>query len=337
MQEIGSDFWKAELKYSDKRFLLSGRTALEYIIRDILVNKKMHSVLMPAYCCHTMLEPFLRHGIEIRFYDVFYDGNGLCIKMPQIKKQEIVFVMRYFGYCHIRGLNLEELKKSENIIIEDRTHSWLSQTEDFSDYSFISYRKWTGIGSIALAEKKTGRFCIPLPQKRNKEFEKTKRKAENLKQEYIENNKGDKKPFLELFEKSEELLEDYVDCVPSYESIYKLYNLDLEKIVISRRKNALWLLNYIKNIPGVVPVFDKIEDLDVPLFVPVLLDPEKRDRVKNQLINHSIYSPVHWPLSNFHKVEGRVKELYQKELSILCDQRYTIREMQKIVDVLKTI
>ena len=72
MAEIGSEFWEAA-DTGKKKYLISGRAALEYIIRDILEEHSVDSVLMPSYCCYTMLEPFVRHGIKIRFYDIFYD------------------------------------------------------------------------------------------------------------------------------------------------------------------------------------------------------------------------------------------------------------------------
>ncbi len=34
--EIGSEFWDVPSQEGDRKFLLSGRTALEYILRDIL-------------------------------------------------------------------------------------------------------------------------------------------------------------------------------------------------------------------------------------------------------------------------------------------------------------
>lgn len=337
MKEIGSDFWKAELKISDIRFLLSGRTALEYIIRDIIFTRKINSVLMPSYCCYTMLEPFIRHGVDVRFYDVFFDGKCLCIKMPKPKEYEAVFLIKYFGYQRTYELDTEELKRMKNIIIEDRTHSWLNKIEQIYDYSFISYRKWTGVGSIALAEKREGKFSIPLPKRINNQYEDLKNRAEFLKTEYIEKEKGEKEKFLELYKKSEESLKEYVDCIPSYKSMYKLCNLDLEKIVNARRQNALWLLQEIKNISGIIPIFEKIEASDVPLFVPVLIEPNKRDKIRKYLISKDIYCPIHWPLSQFHKLEEKNKLIYEMELSLLCDQRYTIDDMKKIVNALKNI
>ena len=110
MKEIGSDFWKAELKKNDIRFFLSGRTALEYIIRDICTDTVFDSVLLPSYCCHTMIEPFVRHGMDIRFYDVYYSQGKLCADIPEPQKREIFFLIEYFGYSKLFGIYTQSVE-----------------------------------------------------------------------------------------------------------------------------------------------------------------------------------------------------------------------------------
>ena len=55
---------------SDRRFLASGRTALDHIIKDILIQKRIRSVYMPSYCCHTMIMPFIDNNINVIFYEI---------------------------------------------------------------------------------------------------------------------------------------------------------------------------------------------------------------------------------------------------------------------------
>ena len=73
MREIGSEFWQVNyqlaksdnmnLFYSlgkDVKFLMSGRTAIDYIIQNIEDTKKI--VYMPEYCCNSMVQPFFDNG-----------------------------------------------------------------------------------------------------------------------------------------------------------------------------------------------------------------------------------------------------------------------------------
>ena len=83
LKEIGSEFWKVELSNkinlsfdNQSNFMLSGRTALDFLIRDIKAQKSFKKVYMPSYCCYSMIEPFLRHGVDVIFYDVLINDNG---------------------------------------------------------------------------------------------------------------------------------------------------------------------------------------------------------------------------------------------------------------------
>ena len=70
--------------------------------------------------------------------------------------------------------------------------------------------------------------------------------------------------------------------------------------------------------------------MDCPLFVPVLL--ENRDKVRKHLTENKIYCPVHWP-----KPEGADSNIYDMELSLICDQRYGVNDMERIVSVLSEV
>ena len=69
---------------------------------------------------------------------------------------------------------------------------------------------------------------------------------------------------------------------------------------------------------------------DVPLFVPIFIKKDYRDRLRDYLIAHQIYCPVHWPISEYHrKVTNYEKTIYDEELSLICDQRYSREDMER--------
>lgn len=331
MLEIGSEFWVLETQ-GDSRFFLSGRTALEFIIRDLLTNKKVSSILMPSYCCHTMIMPFVQHGIKVRFYDVIYD-KSLKVNLPEYRDNEIFYYIKYFGYESLEGINIEEVRKRYNIIIEDQTHSWMSGRHSIADYSFTSYRKWFAVAGIAKAVKKNGSFLTD-ELKDNNTYNGLRERAFRLKKNYIEDGIGEKKEFLELFEKAEDVLErDYYGYRPSRESFERLlYQIENDiEIAKARKDNARILIKKLKDIPSITVMFDSVGDLDVPLFVPILVR-EGRDDLRSFLIQNGIYLPVHWPLSDYHVgISNEARALYNQELSLVCDQRYTKDDMDRMV------
>ena len=240
VNEIGSEFWEPE-KQGDVKYLLTGRTALEFIIRDILAEHKIKSVLMPSYCCHTMIMPFVLHGIEVRFYDVYYDCE-LKVELPEFRDNEIFYFIRYFGFDTWKGIDTKAIRKNYQVIIEDQTHSWMGRYESIGDYTFVSYKKWIGISGLSRATKRCGKF-IATSLVYNESFNSIREKAFYLKKQYIETGIGNKTQFLDLFEEAEELIEtDYCGYGPSMKALEQLFELDTISMRAIRRQNAEYLM-----------------------------------------------------------------------------------------------
>ena len=362
MVEIGSEFWEAS-DTGRKKYLISGRAALEYIIRDILAEYNADSVLMPSYCCHTMLEPFVRHRIKIRFYDVFYDKDkGLSVELPEESvntendRNEIFYYMTYFGFSQLPGIEAEKIRERFDLVIEDRTHSWLSidpiRSEVAVDYTFTSFRKWTGVYGIAEARKMTSSFIVETGTI-GKEYTIKRKDAMALKAEYISRQKilekdnaspfpkidttqDSKKVFLEKFSDAERCLDQtYIGYTPDPECAWQFLHADWDFVKNQRKNNADVLRDGLKDIPEITLLFTSRNETDTPLFVPILVE-DDRNRLRDHLIKNQVYCPVHWPLSKYHQgLSGRAKDIYNKELSIICDQRYTENEMEFIVCLIR--
>lgn len=337
LKEIGSEFWNDGPTCRDKIYLLSGRTALEYILRDIMKHHNVKAVLLPSYCCHTMIEPFFRHGISVRFYNVYFDEmDGLSVEVPQAQENEIFYYMTYFGFHQLMETGMNKINKDFMVVIEDRTHSWLSGRSGFyADYSYVSYRKWTGFDAIALANKETGSFS-DFPEAINTKYSNLRKRASSMKRTFMDSGKGEKQEYLDLFEKAEELLEtDYVGYKPSADTMAAFLQLDTTYIAGKRQQNARILIDGLRDIPEIELMFRTVQDDEVPLFVPVLLR-ENREKLRKYLIDNDIYCPIHWPKSEFHKeISQRAEMLYIQELSLVCDQRYGPDDMNRIVECIR--
>lgn len=334
LKEIGSEFWNNGPARRDKIYLLSGRTALEYIIRDIMKYHNIKSVLLPSYCCHTMIEPFCRHGISVRFYDIYFDEvEGLSTNVPETHESEVFYYMTYFGFQELRGLDINAVINNCAVAIEDMTHSCMGgSSESNADYSYVSYRKWTGFDGIAVAMKKSGIFT-EYPKAENIEYTTLRRQAFSMKNEFINFGVGSKGAFLNLFEKVENLLElDYVGYKPSEDTMAAFLQLDISDIIERRRRNATILIDGLKDIQEIKLMFSTVKNDDVPLFVPILVK-TRRTELRKHLIDNAIYCPIHWSVSDFHNgISKKAEELYQEELSLVCDQRYGPGDMEKTVD-----
>ena len=74
-------------------------------------------------------------------------------------------------------------------------------------------------------------------------------------------------------------------------------------------------------------------DNECPLFVPICVE-DGRDNVRNYLIQSNIYLPAHWPISDLHSLNIKSSYLYRTELSCVCDQRYSVSDMEAIIEAI---
>lgn len=341
--EIGSEYWlednnKTIIKYRkdlkfDSKFLMSGRTAIDFVLQDIMKNKKVKKAYFPSYCCDSMLQPFYDNNIEIEFYEVnFNEKFEYTINLN--KECDIFYAMSYFGFEETRMDYYIEKFAKNCIVIEDITHSLLSQKvyNDNSDYIIASLRKWFPIITGGIAIKKDGTFNID-----NKNFEineivyKNKKEAMRNKYKYIMNDENvQKQEFLDQYARSnKELSNNYKDYNMDHESKEILNKLDLDLIRKLRKENAMTIIKYLETNNN-IKLMCKIKEGDCPLFIPIIVKKGYRDSLKKYLIDNNIYCPVHW--NKPQNVQN--SDIYETELSLICDQRYSEKEIKKYIKIL---
>ena len=325
--EIGSEFWdiplsekKNDLFPEDILWFLSGRSALLSIISDVKTQRSAERAYLPSWCCDSMIIPFLKSGIEVKFYPVCAKDGGIFQDVPYTEENEILLVMDYFGYA-----DNSRFEFGEGAVIRDLTHSIFSNVHSDFDYSFGSLRKWCGF--------KTGGFATGVPYcslDSDERYVSTRERAMKEKNEYI-SARSESKDYLKLFATAEEYLDAcrIAGAVPA--DIEAATNMDVEFIKTRRRENASVLLDAFSEIS----VFQELGEQDCPMFVPIMVSENDRDNLRKHLIANEIYCPVHWPVSKYHNLDSTTEKLYKSEISLVCDQRYDEKDMCRIVDTVK--
>lgn len=318
--EIGSEFWDVptgpqnDLFCKDIQWLLSGRNALKRIIEE----SGIQSVALPAWCCDSMIKPFHEANVEVRFYPVYF--NGKLVQNISNVDADGILVMDYFGYT-----GQIDASGFSGVVIRDVTHSVFSKAYNDADYYFGSLRKWAGFW--------TGGFGIGLKESNlceNEQYVKLRQHAMEEKSLYI-SGISQSKQYLDMFGQAEELLDQAHDAAASPDDVKRAHSLDLNFLKTKRRENAQRLLDTFSDIA----IFSQMGEQDCPLFVPVLVPDGKRDALRRYLISNEIYCPVHWPVSAYHKLDDQTVALYENELSLVCDQRYTVQDMDRMITVIK--
>lgn len=340
--EIGSEFYTNsstsgqnkyfELSNYPKRFVLSGRTGLYLIADELKIKTKISNILMPDYCCGSMISPFILHGFTISFYNSFDLENVIINETVQA-----VLIMDYFGFISEQTLKFTiKCKQAGKIIIIDATQTAFShsKTYDLSDYIVASYRKW-GDSLCAIVYSKNGFYSIE-EGKEPQCYCTVWRTAAELKKRYLKNSLGNKQEFLSLYAKANHILdESYAGYKANHKEISALSQIDSSFVRKKRRNNACYLIKEIKKMSiyfDVQLLFDNVKERDCPLFVPILVNENKRNVIRSILTKNNVYCPVHWPIDERYPYK---KTLYhKKELSLICDQRYGIKEMRQQISIL---
>lgn len=359
-KEIGSNFWispsdlKAEIKGqllpeifgcsgTDYIWLSSCRSAISVVIETIEKRQPNVSkvVCLPSFTCNTVYEPFIKSGYNVVLLPINKDlviSSEEIIEFTEKFNVGIILLHNFFGFDTLANIDkvISVLRKKNLYIIEDCTQSMYS---DFgrldADFYVGSIRKWCGVPDGGFAVCKNGCF-EKKPRISDVVLEKLKLEASIKKYEYIYNNKGDKDEFLLKYKEAEDWLDNQVRQYNISTSSIKIQSsLDVVSLKSKRRRNYRILLEGIKGINGISPIFKEISDNVVPLYFPLYCD--CRERIQKELRDNRIYAPIIWPKNdNCPTVRGDAEYIYNHILCIPIDQRYDSDDMNRIVNILKS-
>lgn len=358
LSEIGSNFWiNPNEKLSDielqtpKQFgcngtdyvwLSTGRSAIRFVIKSILERNPsiVKRVLLPPFTCHTVIEPFIKAGFEIHYYNVDRSLNSSIDSLLETsiaKKVSILLFHRYYGFNTIIGeiIKLDELRKRGIIILEDCTQCLYSNFEKkYADYTFGSTRKWSGTPDGGFAVCATGRFT-DKPTQFDDNLEKIKIVASFNKYKYLFEGKGEKSLYLKQFRDAEDIIDEQKGWYAIGEMSAKLQsNLDIAELSIKRQLNFETLLINFPNSYKIDTLFNKLDIGVVPLYFPIIV--KDRTSLQQFFFKKAIYVPVVWPKPRCQTLVCEEAEyLYEHLLCIPVDQRYDKDDMMRVISVIK--
>ncbi len=336
--EIGSEFHLTEpdrgagvrdtFACADRTFVFSGRTAIETALRNAGPLRK---AALPSYCCDSMIEPFRAAGIEVSFFPVTFRG-GLSVEPDIPADADVLLWCNYFGF-RTEMPDMTDFLSRGGIIIEDITNSFLSSRvhDPQSRFLVCSLRKWFPLLSGGLCADLERTMSVKPDVLPPQAYADRKRTAMRQKADYLSGSDSvGKEVFLDGFAKSNAWLRDnYSGLTIDAVSYAWLSQADGPKHRAARRANGEALYRLLEGNGAVRPLFP-LSAMDCPLFVPVIVKKERRDAVRRRLTENGVYCPCHWPRPN----AACESNLYDTELSLVCDQRYTPGDMERIVSFL---
>jgi dTDP-4-amino-4,6-dideoxygalactose transaminase len=354
-KEIGGNFWlepeqleERECADLDFRYVndnevvvytSSGRGAISLLLDQIRITG---GALLPLYTCESVIKPFIKKGYDVHFYDINTDlsvNEQSFMECVNSYKPGVVLLHAYFGFDTLHNLRFKYqwLREKGIIIIEDITHSLFSNFEkNGADYYLASLRKWLALpdGGIAITTRNKIKMATYTIFATHKKLVNLNIKAIRLKYEYTKNlDIHLKNEYRKLFYSTEELLNtDYGFYAMSRISKAVLCQTNFAILSATRRSNYAYLLNYLTQQSCVEPVFNDYPADVVPFYLSVYVKCD-RTKLSKYLAEAEIYAPILWDIPNacLGQLTHTTSYVYNNILSIPCDQRYTHKDLERIV------
>ena len=292
---------------SNQLLLSTGRSCLNLILQ----KEKPKKIYIPYFICDTVLDPILSNNVQFEYYSL--DNNFEPKNLDYFNNGHFLYI-NYFGIKSKTVKNLTNIYKN-NLIIDNCQAFYEKRYKNI--WSYNSARKYFGVsdGAFLFATIK-----IKNDFKRNKKV--------NFK--HLLNNNT--KSMYENFLYNESLLNSKIKKVSKF-SEFILKNLDYNKFAKIRVENFQFLdekLKYINKYKF------SIDSKEVPMCYPLLLDKKIN---KKKFHQDNLFVPTFWD-RKIETVKNKFffeKELTKKLIPLPVDQRYSVKEMKKIVRIVEKI
>lgn len=279
-------------------FVLSGRTAIDAAIKDILKKRKVEKVLLPSYICESMIIPFIINKIPIEFYRVDYypSWNQFVIDYRKLlqTRNSIVLLCDYFVPNSIH--KYIEYIDGSNVIIHDVTHTLFSDklSVEQDDYTICSLRKWFDIpdGGLIISSG------IDLKsEKENIEYISNKLKSKELKRVFQDNpTEENRKQYKKFYNLADHILdEDFGGYGMSSISMDKLNGLDLSRYFKERKELLMQIREFLLK-RDVKIVFNGSSLFTIPIIVE-----GDRNKLLERLRENGVRCTVFWEYNSYNR------------------------------------
>ncbi len=296
--------------HAEATALCTGRACISLLLKEL----KPRRFYLPFYTCDALLSPFEARHVPFQFYQI--DENLDPIDLPSLASDEYVLYINYFG---LKSRTVERLVDDygEQLVV-DNTHSFF-QIPSYPGFSFTSARKYFGVpdGAYLYSPK---RIAGQYPRfKRTSLAHSVARLSGAVEAGYGE------------FQEYESTLGDEIRRI-SLVSERLLSAVDYAGVERKRLRNFRFLA---ESLDSTNRLCLSPEGPAVPFCYPYL--PEKRVE-KSMLAAERVYVPSFW-LDTFNR--GRAGYMVEKSLSLdllplPIDHRYTIRDMKRILVLLRS-
>lgn len=302
-----------------------------------------HRLWLPSYFCPHTADYWESTGLQIyRYIDhPMIDGPDYATLNPI--SGDMVLALNLFGIRRATPWNEWHrvyAVDSSILLLEDHSHDPLSTwaLKSNADYVFSSLRKTLPVPDGAIVWSPKGRKLPDEPNERTWVGSAKKLAAMIWKKEYLDRGEVDghlKEIYRQLQEEGETEIENNpIDQI----SPWSLALLSSGIPILWRKRREANVTKLIKHFPAssrIRPLFSAWPEGNCPFNLVICAESSsERDALRKHLIDHLIFTPIHWVLGD--KAHVRELELSRRLLTIPVDQRYTTSDIERIANIICT-
>lgn len=294
--------------HKNATYLNSGRACLEFLIR----SKQYRRAYIPYYICDSVVDILKKLTVEIIYYNI--DSSFRPQFVETFRKDTCILYVNYFGIC---DAIVDELANRYRNLIVDNTQSFYSLPKPGVD-TFYSARKFFGVsdGGVLYTSSK-----LNYEMKQDESWDRQIYLVQRLEKgpefgynAFLENeNKIGKAELRKMSVLTSKMLSaiDYDSC----------------------KKIRIQNFNYIhRKLKDYNKLGINADDHTAKMVYPLLLE----ENIRPQLIQNRVYIATYWSeVLQRNNINAFEKKLASKLIPIPIDQRYGLREMDFIIDLIK--
>ena len=259
------------------------------------------SVLVPAYICPAVIDPFQKLGIQILFYpvDQALAPDASAIRELLLKKPRAILIVHYFGFAARAEAVIQECRDHGLWIIEDCAHTLPLPSKgikgDLGDVTMYSLPKLLPVPDGAVVVVNNDRLPWPqAPAEANRRLVlvnlvwQAANTLETLMGVSLRTRLRESRTSTNMITalrqpsagNGESRSYHRFRMSPVSQAIHR--RIDLGSIAKRRQQNYRWLAAAVKSIKGATPIFGDLDSPSAPLGFPILVD--HREAVRSKLM-----------------------------------------------------
>jgi len=289
----------------NRTFFSSGRAAFSYLVGQVIKPLKVY---LPTFTCWSLVSAMERRFPDTKLEFYLVNRDLTCCYPQFVAKDELLVFIHFFGHE-----NQTPLPESHGTLLEDWSHSYLSQINPTGKYVFGSYRK--------IMKVTDGGF---INHYFNPVYEPSRRLDNWLRLE--------SQDWRDVREAENMIDRDWQISDISSQSLAILLQANEDLIRQKRQKNEAFLNAELKIGKSLIQYREK----ECPLLHNRLLSStDERDSLRTFLASKGVFTSIHWPTHPAVKRLGSDIDdtlwLEAHILSIPVSHDYNLNDMEYIV------